>query len=85
MSTNHSSPAQNRKDGGKFMVTTTLLMGEMAFIIAIPALLFGFGGAYIDRVLGITPILTISGFLIAMITSSFLIYRKIKLLQSLNS
>jgi hypothetical protein len=34
------------------------IVGELGYIIAVPALLFGFGGAYIDKYFGTAPLIS---------------------------
>lgn len=51
------------------------LAGQLGFMIAIPAALFGFGGAYIDRQLGTSPLFILAGLALAISASSYLVFR----------
>jgi F0F1-type ATP synthase assembly protein I len=51
---------------------------DVGFIIAIPALIFGFGGAYADKHFGTTPLLMLLGLGFAMVVSFYTIWKKIK-------
>lgn len=52
---------------------------DLGWIIAVPAVAFGVGGAYLDKWLGTSPLFLIGGFSLAFITSAFTITKKIKL------
>ncbi|OIO53106.1 hypothetical protein AUJ46_05845 [Candidatus Peregrinibacteria bacterium CG1_02_54_53] len=54
------------------------LAWNLGFIIAIPVAVFGFGGAYMDRIWGTTPIFIITGFVMAVILSGVGVYRKVR-------
>jgi F0F1-type ATP synthase assembly protein I len=54
------------------------LAWSFGYIIAIPAVLFGFGGAYLDKALGPSPLFLILGLAIALTLSAFGIYRRVK-------
>lgn len=51
---------------------------ELGYTIAIPALLFGFGGAYVDKHLGTSPLLLMIGLILAFIGSFAAILRKVR-------
>ena len=53
-------------------------MGQLGFIIALPAVAFGFGGAYLDRALGTSPLLVLVGLGVAIMSSSLWIHRFIQ-------
>ena len=57
---------------------TVQLAWHLGYIIAIPAVLFGFGGAYLDRTWGTSPLFILSGFALAAILSSWGVLNKIK-------
>lgn len=65
----------NRK---QFAFNMLSLMGQLGFYIAIPAVVFGFGGAYLDRWLGTSPLFVLSGLALAIASSSLAIYQLIK-------
>ena len=54
------------------------LAWNLGYIIAIPAVVFGFGGAYADKRLGTSPWLLLGGFTFAIALSGFGVYRKVK-------
>jgi F0F1-type ATP synthase assembly protein I len=54
------------------------LAWSLGYIIAIPAVLFGFGGAYLDRMLGTSPWLLLLGLALAMGISTVGVYRRLK-------
>ncbi len=54
------------------------LAGEIGYLIAIPAVLFGFGGAYLDKHLGTSPLFIMLGFAIALSSSMLAIWHRIK-------
>ena len=54
------------------------LVGQLGFIIALPAAGLGFGGAYLDTVLGTSPLFVFLGLGIALATSGVGVYRLIK-------
>ena len=54
------------------------LAWNFGWIIAIPAVLFGFGGAYLDRVEGTSPLFLLLGFAIALAISGVGIWRIVK-------
>lgn len=54
------------------------LMGQLGFMIALPAVAFGFGGAYLDRWLGTSPLFILIGLGLAIASSSLWVYQLIK-------
>lgn len=54
------------------------LAWELGYTIAIPIVVLGFGGAYVDKRLGISPLFILTGIALAMALTGFGIYRKIK-------
>lgn len=55
------------------------LVFELGYIIALPAAAFGFGGAYLDKhYVGLSPLLTIAGLILAFILSSFIVVHRVK-------
>jgi F0F1-type ATP synthase assembly protein I len=54
------------------------LFGEIGYLIAIPAVLFGFGGAYLDRTLGTSPLFILTGMALAIAISILAVWRRIK-------
>jgi F0F1-type ATP synthase assembly protein I len=58
------------------------LVWELGYLIALPAFLFGFGGAYLDKYFGTSPIFVLTGLLIALAISSFIVYKRVKAISS---
>jgi len=54
------------------------LAWEMGFVIAVPAFLFGFGGAYLDKLWGTTPLLMFGGLALAAVSSAITIYKRVR-------
>ena len=52
------------------------LAWDLGWIIAIPAVALGFGGAYIDKYLGTSPLFLLLGLGLAMSISGYGLYRK---------
>lgn len=55
---------------------------ELGYIIAIPIAAFGFGGAFLDKKYGTSPLFIFIGFFLSIIISSIGIYRKAKIIIS---
>ncbi len=58
------------------------IVSELGWIIAGPIVLLGFGGAYLDKYLGTSPIFLLSGFVLSFIVSALGVWR---LIQRLNA
>lgn len=59
------------------------LVGEIGYLIAIPAAVFSITGAYLDERLQTSPWLLIAGIALALISSALAVWHRIKpLLQS---
>jgi F0F1-type ATP synthase assembly protein I len=61
----------------------SLMMGlrfafELGYLIAIPAVLFGFGGAYVDKYMHMSPLFFLVGMGLALILSAIGVFRKIR-------
>lgn len=54
------------------------LAWSIGWIVAIPAVLFGFGGAYLDKSLGTSPLFILLGLATAVTLSGIGLYRKLK-------
>lgn len=57
------------------------LAWELGYIIALPVVILGFGGAWIDKKLGSSPGFILTGILLSVIISGVAVYRKIKKLN----
>jgi uncharacterized membrane protein len=80
MTTDFPSPAKN--PSGLTAWQMYALIGQMGYLIAIPAFVFGFGGAYLDRRFDTSPWLMIAGLALAMMTSLLGVYRIVKRIMS---
>lgn len=58
---------QTKKDPSPWLIYG--MVGELGSIIALPAVAFGIGGAYLDRLWGTSPLLVLTGFFIAAAVS----------------
>ena len=67
---------QNREPMGLWM--SIRLAWSLGHIIAIPAVVFGFGGAYLDKYLNTSPAFLLSGFVLAALLSAFGVVRKVR-------
>ena len=54
------------------------LAWELGYTIAIPIVILGFGGAWLDKKFGISPTLLLSGIVLSVVVSGLAVYRKIK-------
>ena len=54
------------------------LAWDLGWIIAIPAVVLGFGGAYLDQYAGTSPLFLLTGMGCAMGLSGFGLFRKFK-------
>lgn len=71
-----TEPPKNRQKLGKRELVS--LGFELGFIIALPVLAFGFFGKWLDGRSGTEPLFTLSGVLLAIVSTSIWIYRKFK-------
>ncbi len=77
-----SAPDQTKLDTMS-SVRVLGLAGEIGYLIAIPAAVFGFGGAYLDKHFDTSPLFVIAGLMVALASSMLAIWYRIKpLLQS---
>ncbi len=58
------------------------VVGQVGYMIAVPAFAFGFGGAYMDKWLGTSPLFVLLGLTLALTVSSIAVYRLTKRLLS---
>lgn len=70
------APSKKKQPGG-FGVALRLAW-DLGYIIAIPAVLFGFGGAYLDKLYGTEPFVMLIGFAIAVTLSGIGVARKVR-------
>ena len=72
------NPAPTQKKESSGLGTALRLAWNLGYIIAIPAVLFGFGGAYLDKLYGSEPFLMLGGFAIAVTLSGIGVARKVR-------
>lgn len=80
----HASPLpsaeeQHREEQGLLM--SLKLVFELGFIIAIPVVLLGFGGAYADKAWETSPLFLLLGMASAALLSGIAIFRKVRSIQ----
>lgn len=74
-----SMPEQTTSTAEKNATRAALaLFFQMGYLIALPAVAFGFGGAYADKALGTSPLLTIIGLSLALTSSMMLVWKILK-------
>lgn len=54
------------------------LAWELGYLIALPIIILGFGGAWLDKKLGTTPAFILTGMFLSLIISGVGVYRKVK-------
>ncbi len=70
--------APEQRSVGQDLWMVAQLAWSIGWIVAIPAVLFGFGGAFLDKTLGPSPIFILLGFTLAVVLSAVGVYRKVK-------
>ena len=72
-------PTGQRKEAKELGFLLSLrLAWNLGYLIAIPVVVFGFGGAYLDKYLGSSPLFLLIGFVLAASLSAIGVYRKVK-------
>ena len=72
-----SDPKKNDGIGAALWLAVQLVW-DMGWIIAIPAVVFGFGGAYVDKHLGTSPAFILTGLGLALLLSFIGVKRQLK-------
>ncbi|MCA9388282.1 AtpZ/AtpI family protein [Candidatus Berkelbacteria bacterium] len=57
------------------------LVGKLGFVIALPAAVFAFGGAYLDKKLETTPLFILLGLGLAVLSSVVWVYKFVKSIE----
>lgn len=73
----HTPAPKNNKEAMSTMQMLSLV-GEIGYLIAIPAVLFAFGGAYLDRMLDTSPLFLIAGLALALLSSALAVWHRVK-------
>ena len=61
------------------------LVGQIGYVIAIPAVIFAIGGAYLDKYTGLSPLFVILGLSLAFLISAFGVARVIRTILELGN
>lgn len=79
----HVVVSRKRRPRGEFTNMRAIgLAGQIGYVIAIPAVLFGFGGAYLDKYFDISPAFMSVGLLIAFGSSVMAVKKMIDQLNA---
>ncbi len=54
------------------------LAWNLGYIIALPIVVLGFSGAWLDKKLGTTPLFILTGIFLSLVLSGIGLYRKVK-------
>ncbi len=73
-----TKPAPTKDYEPVSVIMSLKLVGELGYIIALPAIVFCFAGAYLDKYLHTSPIFFLIAIAIALALSTIGIIRKIK-------
>lgn len=73
-----SETPNNKPNKGLSKFELVSIAFQLGFIIAIPVIVFGFLGKWLDAKAGTYPLLTLIGIFTAIISTSIWIYRKFK-------
>ncbi|MDD4628414.1 MAG: AtpZ/AtpI family protein [Candidatus Peribacteraceae bacterium] len=76
----NDTPPQGGKNEPKELgfLLSLRLAWNLGYIIALPAVIFGLGGAYADKYYHTSPWFLLSGFTVAILLSGIGVYRKVK-------
>ncbi len=72
------SPPPDRVPGTQALNQALGIVWELGYLIAVPAVLLGFGGAYVDKYFHTSPVFLLSGLFFAVVASSAGVYRMIR-------
>lgn len=61
------------------------LVGQLGYVIAIPAVLFVVGGSFLDRYLDTSPLFVLVGIPLAFVVSAMGVWRIVRTIQSVGS
>ena len=78
MSDTPQPPAGTSKPEDSSVWAALQLAWELGYMIAIPAVIFGFGGAYLDRHYQTSPVFLALGFILALSLSALTVIRKVR-------
>ena len=72
-------PSSADKEGGLWAAVG--LAWELGYIIALPIVILGLGGAYADKAYGTSPGFLLAGILLSLLLSGIGVYRKVKAIE----
>lgn len=72
------SPVSEKKKAGNPFTDALKVFWELGFVIAVPVALFAFGGAFLDRLLGTSPVILLGGIALSLAASALGVYRMIQ-------
>lgn len=78
VSDKHAPAAPQHSQKNSNLLQGIGLVWELGWIIAVPVLIFGFGGAYLDKKWGTGPWLLLAGFAISFILSFVAAIHRVK-------
>lgn len=64
------------------LLSALSLAWELGYTIAIPIVILGFGGAWLDKKIGSSPAFLLTGIILSLIISGIAVYRKVKNINS---
>ncbi len=70
------SPSPHREPPSVWSLLS--IVSEIGFIIALPAVLLGFAGAYLDKEMGSSPLFVLAALALAFCVSAFVVVRKVQ-------
>ncbi len=72
---NHSLPDPANKNSFNLALSLFFTIG---FMVAIPTLLFGIGGVYVDHKFHTEPTFTFTGFFLALAVAGYAVYKSVR-------
>lgn len=72
------APEKKKEDFNSATILGLKFAAELGYLIAVPAVLFGFGGAYLDKQMHTIPLFIVIGLCCAGIISFVAVRRKVK-------
>ncbi len=76
----HNTSSSSPKTNTPFFIALQLAW-ELGYLIAIPAVIFGFAGAYLDKVWRTSPLCLLVGLVLALAISTLGVWRTIQRLN----
>ena len=73
-----SSPQAPKQNPNTGLWAGVSLVWELGYIIAVPAVAFGFLGAWIDKKYAVSPLFLALGLALAFVCSSIVVLRKVR-------